>query len=93
MKRIVPCLHAIAAAGGATNPLIEMHGGPAGIAKTGRTTMTSAYQGSDELLARTANFVDDHRDLYLSSGGAVTHLTTPSFTSCSEVFLTIDCTT
>ena len=36
--------------------------------------MTSDYQGSDELLARTANFVDDHRDLYLSSGGAQGHI-------------------
>lgn len=36
--------------------------------------MTRAYQGSDELLARTANFVDDHRDLYLSSGGAQGHI-------------------
>lgn len=34
----------------------------------------SSYEGSEVLLQRTQNFVDDHRALYLSSGGAKGHL-------------------
>lgn len=33
-----------------------------------------SYEGSERLLARTQNFVDDHRALYLSSGGSKGHL-------------------
>lgn len=36
--------------------------------------MTTEYQGSEELLARTNNFVEDHRGLYLSSGGTSGHI-------------------
>lgn len=33
-----------------------------------------SYEGSERLLARTQNFVDDHRALYLSSGGTEGHI-------------------
>lgn len=33
-----------------------------------------AYEGSEKLLARTQNFVDDHRAQYLNSGGAEGHI-------------------
>lgn len=33
-----------------------------------------AYEGSDKLLDRTQNFVDYHRELYLSTGGKEGHL-------------------
>lgn len=36
--------------------------------------MTTEYQGADELLARTQNFVADHLDLYLESRGAAGHI-------------------
>jgi deazaflavin-dependent oxidoreductase (nitroreductase family) len=36
--------------------------------------MSSSYQGSEELLARTGDFVADHRNLYLSSGGGHGHI-------------------
>ena len=36
--------------------------------------MTSTYQGSEELLARTGDFIADHRELYLSSGGTHGHI-------------------
>lgn len=33
-----------------------------------------AYEGSEKLLARTQNFVDDHRAQYLASGGSQGHI-------------------
>jgi len=33
-----------------------------------------SFEGSEQLLKRTQNFVDDHRSLYLSSGGVEGHL-------------------
>ncbi len=36
--------------------------------------MTGDYRGSEELLARTADFVGDHRALYLESGGTQGHI-------------------
>jgi deazaflavin-dependent oxidoreductase (nitroreductase family) len=36
--------------------------------------MSSEYTDADELLAQTKNLVDQHRNLYISSGGAEGHL-------------------
>ncbi|RYE50637.1 MAG: nitroreductase family deazaflavin-dependent oxidoreductase [Rhizobiaceae bacterium] len=36
--------------------------------------MTSEYKGAGELLARTANFIGDHLNLYLTSGGKDGHI-------------------
>jgi deazaflavin-dependent oxidoreductase (nitroreductase family) len=36
--------------------------------------MTTPHETPEELLKRTQNFVDDHRALYLSSGGAKGHI-------------------
>lgn len=36
--------------------------------------MAEVYQGSEELLARTGDFISAHRDLYISSGGAQGHI-------------------
>ena len=36
--------------------------------------MSQEYKGSEELLARTGNFLEYHLELYLSSGGAQGHI-------------------
>jgi len=36
--------------------------------------MAQEYKGSEELLARTGNFLETHLDLYLSSGGTQGHI-------------------
>lgn len=36
--------------------------------------MSSEYNGADELLAQTRNFVEEHRGLYISSDGAEGHI-------------------
>lgn len=36
--------------------------------------MAQDYKGAAELLGRTANFIEDHRNLYISSGGAEGHV-------------------